>query len=410
MKKSNFKNILFIGGVFQKDKEKNIVKKSKGPIQYAANTLQWNFINGIEENINRNIEILNAVFVSSYPKYYDEIWIKKELWSHKDDSNDIDIGFLNLFGIKNVFRCINIKKNIFKWYKKDLNNRNIIIYSMHLPFIYAAVEVKKIFNDLNIVLIVPDLPEFMDLSMNKNKIKKFLKNIDRKVIYSKLKYIDSFVLLTEHMKEKLNISENQKYEVIEGMCESNINFSNKINSISDKEKILLYTGTLQKQYGILDLLEAFSNLNHCNLKLWICGDGDAKDDVILACKENKKITYFGQVCRNEALKLQEKSTILVNPRRSSGEYTKYSFPSKTMEYLLAGKPVVMRKLDGIPKEYEEYLFFTKDDSVDSLTNEIYKLYMKSDEELEYIGRKGKEFVVNEKNYIVQSNKLINLLK
>ena len=38
----------------------------------------------------------------------------------------------------------------------------------------------------------------------------------------------------------------------------------------------------------------------------------------------------------------------VNPRQNNEEFTKYSFPSKTMEYLASGVPVVAYKLDGIP--------------------------------------------------------------
>ena len=410
MRKEEFGNILFVGGVFQKNKRNLIKKKSKGPIQYAADILQWNFINGIEKNISKNIEILNAVFIGSYPKYYKDIFIKKELWSHNKISTDVDVSFINIFGVKNIFRAINIKKEILKWCKKDLNNRNIIIYSMHLPFIYAATEIKKKISDLNIILIAPDLPEFMDLSVKKNILKEFLKNIDKNLIYKRLKNVDSFILLTKYMKEKMNLSESQRYEIIEGMCECSTIEELNVNNINKSEKVILYTGTLQKQYGILDLLEAFNKLNYKDLKLWICGDGDAKSDVIKAAEKDKRITYFGQVSREKALELQRKSNILVNPRKASGEYTKYSFPSKTMEYLLAGKPIIMRKLEGIPEEYKNYIFFTKDDSVEALRLEINKLYNISNDELYRIGIVGREFVVNEKNYIIQSKKMIKLLK
>ena len=64
---------------------------------------------------------------------------------------------------------------------------------------------------------------------------------------------------------------------------------------------------------------------------------------------------MGQVSLNEARALQKTADVLVNPRLNEGEYTKYSFPSKTMEYLSTGRPVVCYKLDGIPDEYDKHL-------------------------------------------------------
>ena len=45
----------------------------------------------------------------------------------------------------------------------------------------------------------------------------------------------------------------------------------------------------------------------------------------------------------------------MNPRSADAEYTKYSFPSKTIEYLATGVPVVMNRLPGIPEEYEYFV-------------------------------------------------------
>ena len=64
--------------------------------------------------------------------------------------------------------------------------------------------------------------------------------------------------------------------------------------------------------------------------------------------------------------MQHKATILVNPRTSEGEFTKYSFPSKTMEYLLAGRCVVVNRLPGIPEEYYQYVYTPQNESVEAL--------------------------------------------
>ena len=107
---------------------------------------------------------------------------------------------------------------------------------------------------------------------------------------------------------------------------------------------------------------------------------------------------------------QQKSTILINPRTNNEEYTKYSFPSKNLEYLLSGRPTVAYMLDGMPEEYKNYFIIPEDDSADSLAKTISNILIMSDEEQEIIGKKARDFVLNNKNYIIQSKKIIDLIE
>ena len=109
------------------------------------------------------------------------------------------------------------------------------------------------------------------------------------------------------------------------------------------------------------------------------------------------------------LALQRQATILVNPRRNTEEFTKYSFPSKTMEYLAAGVPVVAYKLDGIPDEYDDYLNYVPDNTPKSLAYLISEICKKSPEEREEMGRRARAFVHDEKNAVKQAQRILDLL-
>ena len=99
-------------------------------------------------------------------------------------------------------------------------------------------------------------------------------------------------------------------------------------------------GGLTKKYGVIELLNAFERLQDENCRLVICGSGDAENDIIEASNRDRRIIFKGLLPRKEVLSLQKSSTILVNQRSNNEEYTKYSFPSKIMEYLSSGTPVV----------------------------------------------------------------------
>ena len=72
------------------------------------------------------------------------------------------------------------------------------------------------------------------------------------------------------------------------------------------------------------------------------------------------------------------ATLLINPRFSNEEYTKYSFPSKNMEYMASGTPILTTKLPGMPKEYYEYIYLFEEESIEGMKN---KMSMKAIEKI-----------------------------
>ena len=113
--------------------------------------------------------------------------------------------------------------------------------------------------------------------------------------------------------------------------------------------------------------------------------------------------------REEVLKLQQKATLLVNPRTPEGEFTKYSFPSKTMEYFASGKPTLLYRLPGIPDEYFEYCYTVDTLGVDALSETLSCILNLSNEKLEQKGRCARNFVLSQKNPIVQCTKIVQLI-
>ena len=74
--------------------------------------------------------------------------------------------------------------------------------------------------------------------------------------------------------------------------------------------------------------------------------------------------------KSEISDLQTRCDVLINPRPAEGEYTKYSFPSKTMEYLLSGSKVVMHRLDGIGDEYYKYIRVIEEHTPEAMAKAI----------------------------------------
>ena len=99
----------------------------------------------------------------------------------------------------------------------------------------------------------------------------------------------------------------------------------------------------------------------------------------------------------------------MSPRQNVGEYTKYSFPSKLMEYLLSGVPVVGYKLDGIPKEYDQFINYVVDNAPQSLASVLIRICEESSEHYEIIAKQARDFILSKKNSQKQVEKIIDLM-
>ena len=103
------------------------------------------------------------------------------------------------------------------------------------------------------------------------------------------------------------------------------------------------------------------------------------------------------------------ATLLVNPRPTNEEYVKYSFPSKTMEYMASGTPVLTTVLPGMPKEYYPYVNFIREESPQGIADALKTVLASSDDELFAQGCRAREFVLKERNNVVQAKKILAML-
>lgn len=236
--------------------------------------------------------------------------------------------------------------------------------------------------------------------------------IEVKTYYKRVNLMPSFIkvyyILTEQMNELVN-PKNKPYVVIEGMVDVKMN--KMLNKIEDKyeEKVIIYAGALYEKYGVKSLIEAFIELKDKDARLWLFGDGDLVNEINTYQEKDSRIKYFGVVPNDHVVREQLKATLLVNPRPSNEEFTKYSFPSKNMEYMASGTPVLTTPLHGMPKEYNDYVYLFEDEAVDGMIKTLTTILSKDKSELHDKGIRAKEFVLKEKNNVVQAGKIKELI-
>jgi glycosyltransferase involved in cell wall biosynthesis len=180
-----------------------------------------------------------------------------------------------------------------------------------------------------------------------------------------------------------------KYELIPGLPTKYMAFSGSLNNSKD---------------GILDFLDVYKYINNelAEIKLVVLGDGSLEDKEKLSIKINKldlenHVIVVGRVNSETVPSIISNAMALVSFRPSSLQ-AHFGFPTKIIEYLCTGNPVITT-LTG---ELRNYLlnnincFVVKfDDTQNSAFTIIYLLSNK--EKSKEIGHRGRELVLKEFN-------------
>lgn len=378
-----------------------IIRLSIGPVQFAADAFQRALVRGLPSQCSRDFKILNLPFVGSYPFGFRKPYFPS-LGFDVENQKVSNLGFLNIAFAQLPSRFIACMLALRS--SLDRTPTAIIVYSAHLPFLLSAVAHKFLIPHRVVILVLPDLPEFMAAG---SFFYRFAKKLEKRIFLKLVKQVDGLVLISRHMLSELGLDKNIPSIVVEGI--HNEQLENIILDNTGVDRYIFYSGSLERRYGILDLLQALTLVSDQSVELWVCGDGNGRDEVIAASRLNSRIKYIGQLPRNEVLALQRSALALINPRGPEGIYTSMSFPSKTIEYLASGRPTIMHKLSGIPDEYFEHVIIPRTANAEGLATAIDSIAMMSIEEQALMGKDAREFILKNKSSSSQVARILALI-
>lgn len=395
-------NIIYITSACSQSKFEEEVSSNKNSFAFQNQIFHNLLIRGLSV-----IEDVKVIVISTFPldRTQKRMRYEEEM---EDGVKYIYPSYFNIPLIHRYGKYINTRKIIKRYLSQcSIIVCNVLDYDMCL----AAQAIKKINPNIRIVGVVTDIPSissgasFVESSSLKLKLSSLLKSFYNKSIYN----YDAFLFLAEPMNRIINRN-NRPFCVIEGF--SDIKMMKVDNKIMDKStpKVLLYAGGIHAEYGIKKLVEAFVEAKISGWELHVYGNGNYRQSLIKLCELNNAIKYFGVKPNSEIVEKQIKASLLVNPRPTDEEYVKYSFPSKTMEYMASGTPLLTTHLPSMPKEYYPFVYFIDDETNEGFRKALRYFLSKDADELHAFGSKAKAFVLTEKNNLMQARKFYNFLK
>lgn len=398
--------IIFFSRVVSKTSNKNY--KTTIPITGPDDNYNQRLIMGVRKNNVETVAINFMPFhtfpVGRFFRYHRNTVKDREL------GEIINVDYINL----PLFKSYSMMQNIISEVKKIIGKNEsayIVIYDYYSMFLDAGLALKKWNKNIQLCLITPSIP---GRDVPRKDIKHKMNLLFTRRLIEKSYEMDSYVFLTEQMNDLVNIRE-RPYIVIEGILPESIrNEDERCNIILQKYKVIsqkyfLYTGRLDKIYHVNELVNAFLNMKTGDISLLLCGVGDYVNELKIIAKKNNKIVYGGFLDRESISILQNNALALVNPRGPEGEFTKYSFPSKTMEYLSTGRPVITAKLPGIPDEYDEHLIYIREVTEQGIKKCMQKVMDDIDSGKELVNQTFRTRFLESKTMDAQGKKLLDMI-
>ena len=404
--------ILFVAGCYAKESVDVLRKNCRGVvgIQNAPDAFQWSVIKGFCEN-NVDFEAISFPCLPVFPLRYKKTYSPYNNLNYLGKKVGDMYPYCTVIGLKPFSIKWRLRTQIENRLKKRDEGENtvLLLYGISSFVTEAIIPLVKKYPKVTIAAIITDL---IDDAFNYKTNNTFLKRIQikREIKAQKESYkrIDKYILLTKAMEERIPEAVGKSI-IVEGICDRVLD-----DTIPQKKdiglKTILYTGTLQKYVGIDDFVDAFTLTSNPNYRLVICGAGPSENYINEKASKDNRIIYKGVVPREEALKLQQEATVVVNPRKPTEEITRYSFPSKTIEYLSSGTPMIGYQLTGIPSEYYPYIYSPEGAKTTDMTMLIDKVLSTPSEELAEKALSAKRFIANNKSAEAQVAKILRFLE
>ena len=393
----------FLGGIITAEEYKWFSDNCIAGIPFSSNTHQKSIIEAL-----RLYEETDVIYISPcgfYPTRFKKAFIAQL----KTDNRTKRIKSCNIPGLRVIY---NIRTQI-QALEESINNgsNSIIVYMPYYARMKAVQVVKKRHPELTIIVYVPDLivHSYSHKGIGiRRTIVKTLRKIESNKVEKLSKQVDGYVYLADKMKEEFGLG--KPYIIQEAIYSIENSDNDVIIEPDSKVFSFTYCGKLDSTNGVDRLLKAFNNIKNDRLKLNLCGDGPLLAKAQQLSEVDNRIIVYGQVSHDRVVQIERESTVLVNPRYTAIENAAYSFPSKLIEYLACGRPVISSHLSGIPSEYDAYVIYIEDDSTEKLQEVMEQVINIPYNTLNEMGEENYRFVQDNKSSYAQGEKMVSFIK
>ena len=257
------------------------------------------------------------------------------------------VGFHNTKMRRRIDLTINSQSIIKSLLEINGGDTLLIVDGLSLLLAKIALRIKKLFH-LPVLAIYTDNPRNIT-----GVTAKYINKLEK--LYAKF---DDFFVITPALNLHIN-KFSRPALIYEGM----INPSPKINYAIQKKygRYFFFAGALYEKYGLQNLIDGFlaSNIDD---KLLIAGHGPGMQIVLDAQAKCQRIIYLGMLSEQMVAEYAVSALACINPRPLNESFDLQSLPSKVLQYLNSGVPVISSKHPRLYQVFKNDIIWLKDTS------------------------------------------------
>ncbi|MEU8087942.1 glycosyltransferase [Micromonospora sp. NPDC049101] len=386
-----------------------------------THTFAWSLVRSLRA-ADCPVHLLSAAPVSTWPGN-GQIRFRAGRF-RQDDVDGQLLAFVNLLGLKHLTRFV----AAWRTGARALRERDadvLLVHGVHSPFLWFGV-LRARRRGVRVVPVLTD-PPGVALPTD-GRLVRLLRGLDVALVRAALARCSGVIALTPALAE--DFAPGRPRLVLEGIWAADPPDLREGARVVPPPELregarvvpppgppvprgatrdIVYAGGLSRAYGVDRLVEAFRGLAGDDLRLCVYGRGELAGWLRDQAAVDRRIVPPALLPRSELLPRLARAAVLVNPRPVDQDFVRWSFPSKIIEYLAAGVPVVSTRLPGIPAAYAPWLSFAEPDTADGLRAAVGRVLELPADEARARGAGGARFVRETRNPAAQGRRVRDFL-
>lgn len=393
----NCYSVLFVGHLYPKHLESVILDQPLSPIQTQrfGEALMLALIEGFGDAVQG----FSVASLLDYPKC--KLLIAPRAKWYFSESNQVSMfPYINILGLKHLTRFLATFFFALNWAMHNRHSKRVIV--MH------GVQSCKIWGVLLASVFTPALTiSFLtdDLGIPlkwEGAFSRAIRRIDVFLMKLGLQRVSGVIAMTAQLADKL--APGRPRIIIPAIYNPSASSQSKTYK-RDSVFTIGYFGGLYSQYGLDLLLDAFEMVRRDDWRLLIAGKGEMEKQICELALRDHRIKFLGFLSPEEVKRTYQIVDVLINPRPTSIPIASLSFPSKLVEYLSTGKPVITTDLPVLDENFRRHLIVARSDTPEELVHCLEQVATWEDERYESWRVKTLAFVENELSPRVQGKKI-----
>jgi glycosyltransferase involved in cell wall biosynthesis len=329
----------------------------------AGNLAQIGFLEAISTSGMRIGTVLSSQPVAHFPKGRVLIQGSRKV-EVLPGLHETLVPLLNIFIVRDILRALYIYCYVFLWSLRHFGKRRIVItYNVGVPPVLPLQFIASLTGTKVTSIIYDIVPA---AAYNKGIRKLLFYDCVMRLGQWAIPRLSGRIVITDPIAERFGGGKHY-LRVDGGVTQAVVDrLFPLLPAETGQDLVLFFAGGINEWNHVPMLLEMMRTHPDARLQLWFAGSGASLPLVREAASRDSRIVYHGMLDLDQLFELYKRADVLLNLRNSSDPTMKYHFPSKLLEILAVGKPVLTTSITHIKAVYGDYCFILEDETLDGL--------------------------------------------